>query len=166
MINKDVKTVRVGLIQEISENGKVKENLDRAMPHIKKSANEGARLVVLSEFYTIGYEFKYRILDLAETIDGPSVKWQIHMSKEFGIYLLMGFLEVDGYDFYNTCVLTTPTGEIAGKVRKQTPAVFEAFFADDSHIFGVERADYCCGLIPIRELDFRFSGFRLALEVE
>ncbi len=37
-------------------------------------------------------------------------------------------MEAEGVHFFNTFFLTTPRGEIAGTVRKQTPAAFEAFF--------------------------------------
>jgi len=44
------------------------------------------------------------------------------------VYLGASYLEADGEDFFNTFVLTDPSGDEAGRVRKQTPALFEAFF--------------------------------------
>jgi N-carbamoylputrescine amidase len=38
------------------------------------------------------------------------------------------FLEAEGEDFFNTFVLATPSGEEAGRVRKQTPAAYEGYF--------------------------------------
>ena len=38
------------------------------------------------------------------------------------------FLEAEGDDFYNTFVLVGPTGREAGRVRKQTPAMYEPWF--------------------------------------
>ena len=38
------------------------------------------------------------------------------------------FLEAAGQDFYNTFVLVGPSGVEAGRIRKQTPAVYEPWF--------------------------------------
>ena len=49
-------------------------------------------------------------------------------SQQFKLWLGTSFLEADGEHFYNTFVLTAPDGSEAGRVRKQTSALVEAFF--------------------------------------
>ena len=44
------------------------------------------------------------------------------------IWLGASFLEASGADFYDTFVLTAPSGNEAGRVRKQIPAGPEAYF--------------------------------------
>ena len=40
------------------------------------------------------------------------------LSRELGIYLIFGFLELDGEDLYNTCAMFDPKGEIIAKHSK------------------------------------------------
>ena len=77
-----------------------------------------------------------KIWDSAETIHGQSVSWLKSLAHQCGVYLGMSFLEVEGTDFFNSFVLATPTGEIAGRVRKAPPASAESYFfraGTDSH---------------------------------
>ncbi len=59
-----------------------------------------------------------KIWDSAETIHGQSVSWLKSLAHQCGVSIGMSFLEVEGTDFFNSFVLATPTGEIAGRVRK------------------------------------------------
>ncbi|MCL4489394.1 MAG: hypothetical protein M1570_14890, partial [Chloroflexi bacterium] len=38
------------------------------------------------------------------------------------------FLEADGQDFFNTFALANPDGELSGRIRKRSPALWEAYF--------------------------------------
>lgn len=49
-------------------------------------------------------------------------------ARGLGIWLGASYLEASGEDFFNTFVLATPDGEEAGRVRKQTPAMYEPWF--------------------------------------
>jgi len=49
-------------------------------------------------------------------------------SSRLGIWLGTSFLEKGGKDFFNTFVLSSPEGAVAGQVRKQFPSMGEAFF--------------------------------------
>lgn len=53
----------------------------------------------------------------------------------------MTFLEAEGEDFFNCFALSTPKGEIAGRVRKCPPASFEAYHyraGDTSQVINTE----------------------------
>jgi len=69
-----------------------------------------------------------RAWNAAEPKNGPTEKWMKSSSARLGVWLGTSYLEADGEDFFNTFVLTAPSGKIAGRVRKQKPAGPEAFF--------------------------------------
>jgi len=128
MANENVRKLRVAAVQMESKNGLIKANLDHAVPFIDEAAGKGAELIVLPEFMPTGYIFTTAIWDAGEPSKGMTVTWLKEHSKRLGVYLGTSFLEADGEDFFNTFVLTTPEGKEAGRVRKQTPAAFEAYF--------------------------------------
>jgi len=121
------RTLRVAAVQMPSENGSVSSNLGHATSLIERASKEGAKLVVLPEFMPTGYFLGEAIWKAAEQENGPTVTWLKQKARSLGIWLGTSFLEADGEDFYNTFVLTDPLGEVAGRVRKQTPATWEAY---------------------------------------
>jgi N-carbamoylputrescine amidase len=121
------RTIRVAAVQMPSENGRVSANLAHATPSIEQAKQEGAQLVLLPEFMPTGYFLGEDIWEAAESAGGPTVTWLRHNSKGLGIWLGTIFLEAHGKEF-NTFVLTDPLGEVSGRVRKQTPAIWEAYF--------------------------------------
>ncbi|CAJ36139.1 carbon-nitrogen hydrolase family protein [Methanocella arvoryzae] len=110
--------LRVAAVQMRSEIGERESNLKRATPLIEKAAREGAQLVVLPEMAASGYSIENSMWIAAEPVDGPTVQWLKETAKRLGIYLGIGVEEAEGEDFYNTYVLASPDGRIAGKVRK------------------------------------------------
>lgn len=122
------RTVRVAAIQMVSKNGCVASNLAHAIPLVEQASKEGAQLVLLPEFMPTGYLLAEGIWEAAEPVDGETVEWLKGNSKRLGIWLGTSFLEAKGEDFFNTFVLTNPLGEVSGRVRKQSPAIWEAYF--------------------------------------
>jgi len=113
-----------------------KRNLARATALVEHAAAQGATLILLPELMPGGYALSEAIWDTAEFFDGATMQWLKALGKRLGIYLGTSFLEVDGEDFYNTFVLVNPEGQVAGRVRKNPPASFEAYFfrgGDDKH---------------------------------
>ncbi len=125
---KGAQTIRLAAIQAESENGQVERNLEKALLLVEEAARQGAELVILPEFLATGYIYTTDIWDAAEPSDGPTVQWLTRHAKRLGIHLGAGFLEVVGDHFLNTFAICDPNGHEAGRVRKQTPALFEAFF--------------------------------------
>ena len=124
----DARKIVVAAVQVESKNGAIAENLAHAEPFVAQAAGRGARLILLPEFLPTGYIFTTAIWDAAETADGPTVRWLRAQAVRHRAYIGASFLEAEGEDFYNTFVLAAPDGTDAGRVRKQTPASFEAFF--------------------------------------
>ena len=135
------KNLRVAAIQMICEEGKVDKNLEHASDMVNIAVKKGAKLVLLPELMPSGYLATEGIWDLAETINGKSVKWLRETAKEHRIHLGFTFLEADEENFYNAFVLATPEGKIAGRVRKSPAASIEANFykaGDDLHVIETE----------------------------
>lgn len=128
MPNGKARTVRVAAVQMESKNGLVEANLHHATPLVEQAARAGAQLILLPEFMPTGYIFSTAIWDGAEPKRGLTVQWLCENSKRLNVWMGTSFLEADGEDFFNTFVLATPDGKEAGRVRKQPPAAFEAFY--------------------------------------
>jgi len=122
------RTLRVAAVQMESKNGLIDDNLKHATKFVDQAAEKGAKLIVLPEFMPTGYLFTSAIWNAAEPREGPTVRWLREQSKRLGVWLGTSFLEAEGKDFFNTFLMTNPNGEEAGRVRKQTPALFEAYF--------------------------------------
>lgn len=133
-----VRELCVAAIQIACEPGAFEHNTTRASALIRQAAEAGAELVLLPELTPSGYVLTECIWDGAELFHGPTTTWLAGLAVELGLYLGTTFLEADGEDFFNTFVLVNPRGEIAGRVRKNPPASFEAWFyraGSDPHWF-------------------------------
>jgi len=128
MVEEKARVLRVAAVQMESKNGLIQDNLDRATSLIDRAAQKGAELILLPEFMPTGYIFTRDIWDAGEPREGPTVRCLREHSRRLGVWLGTSFLEAEGDDFFNTFVLVAPDGEEAGRVRKQTPAGFEAYF--------------------------------------
>ena len=121
-------TLRVAVVQLESANGMLAANLERATPFVEEAVCDGAQLVLLPEFLATGYAWTTDLWNAAEPAVGPTVEWLGSTSRRLGVWLGATYLEAEGDEFFNTFVLTAPDGSEAGRVRKQNPALWEAFF--------------------------------------
>jgi N-carbamoylputrescine amidase len=121
------RTLRVAAVQTAAAES-VSAGLERATPLVQRAAAEAAELVVLPELMAVHYVFTEEMWDSAEPTNGPTVEWLSDLARSLRIWLGTSFLEATGEDFYNTFVLVGPTGEEAGRVRKQSPAMYEPWF--------------------------------------
>lgn len=128
MAEQEARTIRVAAVQMESENGRVEANLERATRFVDQAAEKGADLIILPEFMPTGYVYTTAIWEGAETKQGTTVVWLRENAKRLGVWIGTSFLEAEGEHFFNTFVLTGSDGKEVGRVRKQTSALFEAFF--------------------------------------
>jgi N-carbamoylputrescine amidase len=104
-----------------------------------------------------GYIFSTAIWDGAEPKGGLTVQWLCENSKRLNVWVGTSFLEADGEDFFNTFVLATPDGKEAGRVRKQPPAAFEAFFTKGGagpHVMDTELGKIGVGICYENQLSY------------
>ncbi|WP_138420466.1 nitrilase-related carbon-nitrogen hydrolase [Aquibacillus sediminis] len=106
------KKSRISVAQmEVTSN--VEVNVEKILDLTVEAKQNGAELVVFPEL-SISGPFQP---ESAETILGPSVESIVHLSIKHKIYIVSGFVEVEGSSYYNTAILTGPEGFI-GKYRK------------------------------------------------
>jgi N-carbamoylputrescine amidase len=121
------RTVRVAAVQTPAAHS-VAAGLEHATVLVEQAAARGAQLVLLPELMATRYIFTTQMWDSAEPAEGPTAQWLRDNARRLGIWLGTSYLEASGEDFFNTFVLAGPTGEEAGRVRKQTPAMYEPWF--------------------------------------
>jgi N-carbamoylputrescine amidase len=121
-------TVRtIAVAQTLSENGNIDDNLARASVAAAEAVRHGAELVLFPELMPTGYALDAEIWAAAEPRHGRTARWLSAEARRLGCWLGTTYLEAEGEDFYNSFVLTDPSGAEAGRVRKAAPAVVECF---------------------------------------
>jgi N-carbamoylputrescine amidase len=121
-----VRPCRVAAVQMESRPGDIAGNLGKAEAHIVHAAREKAELVLLPELMASGYQTSPMMWDDAEAIGGPLTRWLCGTARRLRIHLGTSLIEASGGHFYNTFLLATPSGDLAGSVRKSHPAWVEA----------------------------------------
>lgn len=112
--------VKVAAVQTDLVLGDIDGNVSKGIEKIKEAADEGAKLIVLTELSTSGYAFNNREEAFAvseEVPGGASVKKWEKVAAEKDVYIVAGISEKEGAKLYNTSVLIGPEGYI-GKYRK------------------------------------------------
>ena len=120
--------LRIAVVQMKSLDHDIDGNLRRATTYADEAAGRGAQFVLFPEFMATGSYLSFDTWDSAEPSQGKSVEWLKSTSRRLHIWLGAGFFEASGADFYDTFVLTGPSGDEVGRVRKQIPAGAEGYF--------------------------------------
>jgi predicted amidohydrolase len=112
--------VRLATVHFQPRGGKSPEDNCRLYePLIAEAARQRTDLVVLGETLTY-YGLGKRFTDVAEPIPGPSTDYFAGLAKKNDLYIVAGLVERAGHLLYNTAVLLSPDGKLAGKYRKVT----------------------------------------------
>lgn len=119
-------TVRVAAVQMLPATGEPQANIARAEGLVRRAATDHrADLIVLPECTLTGYTVPgaegmtlAQSRALAESVPGPSVTHFAALARELGAYLVWGLHEKRGDRYYNSAVLLTPEGRIAGTYSK------------------------------------------------
>lgn len=165
--------LKVAAVQMDCQPGAVEANLAHAACFVEQAAQQGAALVLLPELMPNGYQLREAIWESAEPLDGRIVHTLRALARRCGVYVGTSFLEAQGEDFYNTFVLTTPRGALAGCVRKTPPASLEANYFrgghGDSHVIETELGRIGVGicyenLLFVRLRDLYHAGVDLVLQ--
>lgn len=75
-----------------------------------KNIYEDVELILLPEMFTTGFCMKTD--DIAETMNGETVRWMIDIAKEKGAAIGGSIIISEGGNFYNRFLFVHPTGEI------------------------------------------------------
>jgi N-carbamoylputrescine amidase len=120
--------LRMAIVQMPSVDHDIDANLKRTSGLADRAVEQGAQLVLFPEMVATGSYLSFDTWDFAERSNGKTVQWLKATSQRLHVWLGTSFLEASGSDFFDTFVLTAPSGEEAGRVRKQIPAGPEAYF--------------------------------------
>jgi N-carbamoylputrescine amidase len=148
-------TIRVAAIQHKSQLGKHSENISHVTPLIEDVAHEGAQIVALPEMSLSGYTLNKEMWDYSEPINGPTEKWLQETARKHRIFLCGGLTQHEGYDYYNTYLVTSPDGETIGRVRKtQTEFCIHRAGPLESHIINTELGRIGVGICADAHMTF------------
>ncbi len=156
--------MKIGFLQFSPQFGKKQKNLERVRTLLK---NTEADIIVLPELFNTGYTFlnKNELSQLAETKDGPTMKFIHTLSKKLNCAFAFGFAEKQGGKFYNSTAFITPEKSI--KVYRKTHLFYEEkllFEPGDTGFFVFEYHKVKLGMIICFDWIYPESSRTLALK--
>jgi N-carbamoylputrescine amidase len=125
----------LGLVQ-MRCSGDPKDNLARAIAHIRDAASRGANVICLPELFRSQYFCQvedHGYFALAEEIPGPTTAALGPVARETGAVIVASLFEKRGPGLYhNTAAIIDANGEYLGKYRKMhipdDPLFYEKFY--------------------------------------
>ncbi len=113
--------INVGIIQMQSIPLEIDKNLAHAGQLIEKVCKDGAQLIVLPEFFSIGYSYSEDVMKLAEDrIYGKTISWLKQYAAEKNIHILTSIYEIEKGNYFNTMVMVEPNNSVQ-YYRKMNP---------------------------------------------
>jgi predicted amidohydrolase len=109
------------MAQLASEIGNVPANLAKAEEYIAQAASADADVIAFPEMYLTNYMAQVESRDLAESLDGPSLRTLAAIAAARDISIVMGMPVVDyalpGF-IHNSAVMISPTAGVVGAHHK------------------------------------------------
>lgn len=126
--------INIGLVAMEADGWELESNFNRMEAYVRQAVSRRAQLVITPEAVLDGYAYhrdpdvtKERLMEIAQQVpNGPYLLRSGQLSKELGIYLIVGFLERCEDELFNSCAMFDPQGKIIAKYSKIHPAT-EAF---------------------------------------
>ncbi len=118
-----MRDIRIAAAQFEARDADKEYNFGRIEALARRAVDQGAEIVSFHECCIPGYTFlqelsREEIAGLAEPVpDGPSTRRLVDLARKLGVALLVGLIEVDGDELFNTYVAVAPEGFVA-KHRK------------------------------------------------
>jgi predicted amidohydrolase len=129
-----INRIRIASVSVLPKKWDKETNWDRIERLVREAVMEGdAQVVVTPEGALEGYvinevnaekdqaekdKLVEKFIDLAEPISGKYMTKASNLANELNIYLVLGCLEKDGENLYNSAILFDPDGDIIGKYSK------------------------------------------------
>lgn len=119
--------LRVGLCQVHTEDWAIEDNLARVLISLEQAAAGGAQIAITPECVLHGYcyddieapDYRSRILDITERLDGPHLAAIREKAKLLAIDVVVGFAERgEGDSIRNAAAFISRDGEILNVYRK------------------------------------------------
>lgn len=93
-------------------------NLNRILSTIKTSRDKGVDYILFPELFLTGYFIQDQLKDLAEPIDGESMRIIQEQALETGVGVIIGFPEIWRNRYYNSAAMIGKDGQMKGVYRK------------------------------------------------
>ncbi len=123
--------MRVAMCQVRTKQWALGENLERTLKALEEASAKGAELAITPECVLHGYaekcpDFRERMLEVAEPVDGESMAGVCSKAKELGISVVVGFAErAEGEVIHNSAALISKEGDVVQVYRKVHCRSFE-----------------------------------------
>lgn len=131
-------TFRIALAQLDSKLFDKESNLAKAEQAIRLATDQGAAAILFPELFLTGYSLEERVIEMAEPINGPSVKRVVELAGANSIAVLMGYAELspDKCHAFDAVLVVDSQGHISGSYHK-------------IHLFHKERNWFLAGDQPL-----------------
>lgn len=93
-------------------------NIKVAMATMEECKQKQVDLVVFPEMFLTGYALKEKARELAEPLDGPSLRQICQAAQENEVGVVIGFPEKNGNQYFNSAAFIGKDGSIQGVYRK------------------------------------------------
>lgn len=134
MSAKPESSVKIATVHFCPKLGDVEVNTQRLSELTEQAAKNCAKIIVHTEMAVSGYSFFSRseIARVAETIPGAITNRFGKISKQYGIYVVVGMPEYDPESnlFFNSAALIGPDGNVVGKYRKHNNLLEASYNAE------------------------------------
>ncbi len=110
--------MKIAICQSAGSPGRRDENLQTMEKAAREATRRGARLVIFPELFLTGYDIGEKVVQLAETREGPSAREAATIARRNGTALLYGYPERAGGRVYNAARLVDEGGGFAANYRK------------------------------------------------
>ena len=113
-------SLRIALAQFAPRLFEKAHNLSIAEQAIRQAAAQGAQVILFPELFLTGYSLGDRALEMAEALDGPSIRRVAEWAAQRQMAVIMGFAELspDGRAAYDSAFVVDPWGRVRGAYRK------------------------------------------------
>ncbi len=141
--------VKVGTVHFRPRGSTPQRNLELYAQFVHEAGKLGLDIVCLPELITVVGTGK-KSFEVAQSIPGPDTEFLGQAAKAARVWVVVGLAEKDGDDVYNTAVLFTRDGQVAGKYRK----------------VHLPREEWKEGIVPGREFPVFSTDFgRVAIQI-
>jgi predicted amidohydrolase len=130
------KPIKVAAIQMCAELGNVEQNLRKAEVLLKEALQQGAKWVILPEFFTTGAGFHPDMLEAALPLEGPALSLMHEMAGAYNAMVGGSFICRRDGDNYNTFLLVSPDGSYEAH-DKDMPTMWENCYYRGGHDDGI-----------------------------
>jgi len=111
----------IAVVQFRPRRGARNANLEKLGALTRQALEAGAKMVVLPEMAATGYRFPNPevVRPMSEIPRGPT--WRVFgpLAKEFGAWVVIGFVEDNEGKLYNAAIVINPEGKIEATYRKR-----------------------------------------------